>query len=597
MYNNKSILPLNTSRRGSSAPLLPMSPALQKRKILAEQNSWYNKLTNWSLSPSTVTKYVTIVSLVVCTSFLTFSVLSIYSPLRHQSADAEPAVDVVEVVPEKPVDPFAARLDKLKAAVFRRPCDPYNQIGFVNEDTGLWTPMNTRSLIVPPASYTDSLKDSSASSDDSTKDSSSAAVAATTNTVKKSNAPLPTWSSYDFPPICPSFLSTHPTNSLQFLKNEQGPLPSYLNHKFTLFIGDSQDRNSMQSICANAGGTYTRVHPSGRWNDIPTEYAHLGGDSRLCVIRDTASSSIHVLVSLFNIGVTQPESNVLGFSHHLEDWEPNQLNKRISEILPNVLRGVVADFFPEWCLKDGVQCPESKGRLSRYLKQEHPKDWEHILLVPADPPNPLVESMSQLPQAPPTWIPKPDLVIAHSSLWDILVLRQMYEGYHTSTANMFSNPAYLQSWWDNIQLQMLQPLSTLFETAETDLQKVEGRQEPLPPSNASSDFKKWGVGRRVERPVVMLRTCPLTLQNFQANLVARMNNMVRTFAPGLSHLNVRGVIDWDKAVEGMHHWLEPDGFHQNHASRLVYGQMVLTEYEMMEWEERSGFGLGFAAEK
>jgi hypothetical protein len=116
----------------------------------------------------------------------------------------------------------------------------------------------------------------------------------------------------------------------------------------------------------------------------------------------------------------------------------------------------------------------------------------------------------------------------------------------------------------------------------------------------------------------MFRTTPQTTQKFSPQHVVRLNNIMRSQVSLLHPLSqsnnsnssnsnnknksryppekkkkstkssamyVRGLLDWDRLVDGMwSKFLKPDGYHQANPSSVVFGQLVVTELAMLEWE-------------
>ncbi|KAI9334345.1 hypothetical protein DFJ73DRAFT_764147 [Zopfochytrium polystomum] len=133
-------------------------------------------------------------------------------------------------------------------------------------------------------------------------------------------------------------------------------LPPHMRNKLVLLIGDSQERNTLTSLCGYVGGTLSLIKLNG---SVIDDWAYaLGGDSRLCVVRDL-KGNVHVWVSIFHFGVHRdPTRPFDGWGAHLEPGFPHASQDRVRWI-PYLLAGIAQEFFPELCIAAGRPCPPS----------------------------------------------------------------------------------------------------------------------------------------------------------------------------------------------------------------------------------------------
>jgi hypothetical protein len=204
---------------------------------------------------------------------------------------------------------------------------------------------------------------------------------------------------------------------------------------------------------------------------------------------------------------------------------------------------------------------------------------------------------------------------------------------------------YWAFWWERLNFEIVDTLHVLMETqrrirkelymlrktgsagaGEGDMKRREDSASESVDSEKGDEVQETleneegGVGESDAemkgdawwQPVpFMFRTTPQTKQKFSPQHVARLNNIMRSQVSLLhplaksnnnnnksryppekkkkstksSAMYVRGLLDWDRVVDGM--WsvfLKPDGYHQANPSSVVFGQLVVTELAMLQWE-------------
>jgi hypothetical protein len=353
-----------------------------------------------------------------------------------------------------------------------------------------------------------------------------------------------------------------PINHIESIKsvNETKPvlLPRHLRNKFTLMIGDSQDRESVIVFCDSTGGRTSFARLNGtilQRNDAGP------GDSRICVV-DDQSGNVFVLMSIFHFGAMLAPHNGVAFAGHLEEGFPPELSERI-RLIPYLISGIAGELFPQLCARDGVvPCPSMKA-------------IEKTELTLSEENNSSDATRKFLPPTFPTYFPIPDLVVAQSSLWDILNFNLYIGGNSQLTVS-----GLLSNWTSKYVENLLEPLHETLRTGISLRRKMFTSHVPGMRSFSKVDH---------DSVPIILRTCPLTIVKkdfgLRADIVAMMNDIVRVLADGMvvssSTAWIRGVLDWAKVVLGAD-TLFGDGYHQNDGSKKVYLQMILNELYLMD---------------
>ncbi|KAI9351788.1 hypothetical protein DFJ73DRAFT_760050 [Zopfochytrium polystomum] len=188
------------------------------------------------------------------------------------------------------------------------------------------------------------------------------------------------------------------------------------------------------------------------------------------------------------------------------------------------------------------------------------------------------------PATPPSWYPRPDLIVAQSSFWDVHqwnLLHAKPRGIPHETL-LDERPDLLVGWPEDLERNLVRPLV-----------EVVARRG----------------GERARPPAMVMRTTPLTRvwAHFAPHVVAKMNELLLEVSARLAVASLllpssssssasslksasdgvvfRGVLDWARVVRG-EETLTDDGFHQGERSGHVLGEMILTEMEQMAREER-----------
>jgi hypothetical protein len=435
------------------------------------------------------------------------------------------------------------------------------------------------------------------------------------------------------PPFSPPPTPASALSAYEFFKSTQ-------NQKFTLLIGDSQDRGAMETMCklldGQAGGhedqmiktNYVLMHASGYWNDIPKIYdQNSHGTTRICIVRaankpfsDNSTTNslnhqqhskrqeeaikdneenvqegelLHIFISLFTVGITQPSDlPKIPFTAHMEQWEPYITSQRINTLLPKILRNVARDFFPELCVQDGWKCPESNPwRLSTFFNDKRTPDdmsppLKGLPIPQPSPPSTIYTQMENLPHAPESWVPLPSLIVASSTLWDVLVLRLRYESLYegkdenAKAETMFEESGFIEYWWNQMDSEIVQPLNQLYSNVRKH-KSIHRTEKATSDDALTKDF---------DLPIpLLLRTTPLTrTPKFPLQPLSQMNYLISIFSKSslIPQNLIRGTLDWEKAVRGMSasKSVGEDGYHQKEESVRIFLGMMLREMEMMEWE-------------
>ncbi|KAJ3279587.1 hypothetical protein HDU76_009455, partial [Blyttiomyces sp. JEL0837] len=273
-------------------------------------------------------------------------------------------------------------------------------------------------------------------------------------------------------------------------------------NKIILLIGDSQDRYTLETACnmipsdsPNQNGTIYVTDAIGRLL-VPHNTTYQG-DTRICVVKRHGETI--VFVTLFHFGVEMVDmfdpSDLIGFPERSNGgvfWQ--RVSHRI-RILPWVLHNIARECFPDLVAKLGkniLELPkptydirfsqreidnirleaamgdqDAKDLMKKYKFQ----DWKEGRTMNED-------SVYQVIGWPirhhplPFWYPKPSLIVAQSSLWDIWSWQR---GGELMNDTDHLNRLHGGKWKQNFHREILGPVREVFPRSPLVL-----RTSPIP---------------------------------------------------------------------------------------------------------------------
>ncbi|KAJ3069478.1 hypothetical protein HDU98_007453 [Podochytrium sp. JEL0797] len=272
-------------------------------------------------------------------------------------------------------------------------------------------------------------------------------------------------------------------------------------------------------------------------------------DSRICVLR-AKNGDVFAAVNVFNFGVVgdfemYPKAS---WKHWIQGETPLLASERISWI-PHMLRAAAHHAFPEFCRLANQSCDAMEPTL---IAEKMKSDPDAPLWVP-----PLhVRMENSAAGGESFWFPKPDLVVAESSVWD---LAKINADFVESGVDGF-----MEEWETLLHREVLTPAKRLFGAR-----------------NASEPSTRF-----------FLRTLPLVKQDLSwvsytnARLSPNhiMNELIRhrigrdqDFMEGADKGNAWGVLDWDNLMRGTNYH-DGDGIHLNGFGNRVFLQLLLSRF-------------------
>ncbi|KAJ3009830.1 UNVERIFIED_CONTAM: hypothetical protein HDU68_002468, partial [Siphonaria sp. JEL0065] len=347
-------------------------------------------------------------------------------------------------------------------------------------------------------------------------------------------------------------LHQEPTDNLDFLINAEY-LPFHLQDKLVLTYSDSNDRNTMNSVCDLADGELYAFLNAGIL--VPLD-SLLKGDTLLCVIRRID----HVLVwySVFQYGAMTTNSwDGQHYTGQTDNTTIEYLTTRDrAPRIASSLSTLAKTFFPELCIKHGFQCTADPDILANPPSNNPPFNTPNITHLTKT-------RHVSLPLSPPSWYPPPDIIITQSALWDIFGL-DPDPTRHVQIMNDF-----LPHWKQAMQTEIMDPLQQVFGGVIKNV-VVERRE-----SDSSSLFGTDTIGNRIlHRWFLRTTPPPSPLDPTKPTRVNTLNEVYRTGGLLKNSRNEQeswGLIDWDAIVRGHALW-QDDGFHLDEHGCRAYAQ-------------------------
>ncbi|KAI8616831.1 hypothetical protein BC830DRAFT_1116443, partial [Chytriomyces sp. MP71] len=326
-----------------------------------------------------------------------------------------------------------------------------------------------------------------------------------------------------------------------------GRLPLHLANKTVLLVGDSFDRNLVQTLC--------------EFSDIPIMHALLNGSFvvepnmgsiRICAFR--AGPDVFTAINIFHFGVmgsfrSRPKEKI----HWEKGYSPLRVEERISW-LPHFMRSVARHAFPELCPAEMSLCPNPTFRMETLTDAN---------LADSAPP-----LFSAEPGDRVFWFPFPSVVVAQSAMWDLARLRD--DNVRLARHRM---AATLPAWRDCVQHAMWEPLVAVFgSNARIAVRNATGLEQPQT--------------RFYTRTVPVPGEGAVFASTRYAAPVDALNDVVRA-AREEPFLYVRepqgvddvGLLDWDRLASGrpelsIHNAADPT--HPNRVGNLAFWQLLLS---------------------
>ncbi|KAJ3408243.1 hypothetical protein HDV05_005074 [Chytridiales sp. JEL 0842] len=332
------------------------------------------------------------------------------------------------------------------------------------------------------------------------------------------------WIPLSTPPECLQKPHEHLSDRLSDLADPSKPLASYLSNKLVVFVGDSQDRNTLQSLCGLTKGVLVHVGFDGQ---VDPGRGLKNGNSRMCVIERPLHANNEtervflVVVNLFHFGATVYRKEDLNekINKHAFETDPVDTKSRVMA-LPSML----------------IKAASSSKLMEAISNATLPNGKSDTVPNMVLPPN-LQSILSN---------PKPTLITLHSGMWDIAYLKsRLSTTSGTDTETKIPNP--LTHWLNSASDTLLDSTRSIFPHSH----------------------RFW-------------RTAPqVTSVSRSPELLSHLNEAGRH----LAKLHGLEILDWERLVVGRLDWLEKDGFHQGKEGMEAHLQRILMEMERVEYEE------------
>ncbi|KAJ3384709.1 hypothetical protein HDU84_002690 [Entophlyctis sp. JEL0112] len=299
-----------------------------------------------------------------------------------------------------------------------------------------------------------------------------------------------------------------------------------------VIVGDSQDRNSFNTLCGHAHGTYSGTISNN--GEVVLDQDFTPTDANVCVVtrnnhaKANAASDANigkradgagdaetlVLINMFHFGISRTEAARVEkhSSYFRAASESHVTHVRVAN-LKRILATAAAAYFPHFCASFG--CPA----FSTY--------------------SPDVDPVRNHSTATPDWYPVPDAIVFQSSLWD---LKLWLEELALTPEHVLDNGP-MEEYMGLLKDVLVGPARDILRGNRHQHQKI-------------------------PKSFVATRTTPRADNHVNLPVLSSLNNAVRRVAEE----NNVPVVDWARLVEGQN-CLKDDGYHQNDDSQKA----------MLEW--------------